>query len=187
MVAPALPHWPARYETFYDAYYQELLAIAVTERWQKIDLFINLLIAITASGSAFSGLAWWSTTWGRPIWGALATSAAIGAICHATARIPNHLKQEEEARREFSLLRGKLQTILHKMTSDGDNNELELEFQILRTKLVEFTAKLEPDLAATIALQKKAQQDLDDILKKLGVSDQARTLSGMEEGKTKTQ
>jgi hypothetical protein len=166
-VSPRCTH---RYEAFYDAYYQELLAASVIERWQRIDLVISLLVAITASGSAISGLTLWSTAWGKPIWALLATTASLGAICHTTARVPNHLQQEGEARRDFSLLRGKLQIILYKMISDGDNDDVESEYQVLRGKLVELTAKLEPDIAATLRLRTKAQSDLQGLLKNLGVT-----------------
>jgi hypothetical protein len=56
------------------------------------------------------------------------------------------------------------------MTSDGDSNELESEFLALRGKLVDHTAKLEPDIAATLFLREKAQADLQVLLEKLGVT-----------------
>jgi hypothetical protein len=164
------PRWAARYKAFYDAYYQELLAAAVIERWQKIDLVISLLVALTASGSAISGLAWWNTGWGKPAWAVIATTASLGAIFHSTARVANHLQQQGEARRDFSLLRGQLQNILYKMTSDGDSDELENEFQPLQVRLVELTAKLDPDIAATSFLRNKTQSELQRLLRDLGIS-----------------
>jgi hypothetical protein len=164
--------WSVRYQIFYEAYYQELLASSVIQRWQKIDLIISLLVAITASGSAISGLAWWSTPTGKPLWTLLAATASLGAIFHSTVRVANHLKQQGEARRDFSLLRGSLQNVLYKMTSDGDSDQLEIEFQSLRSKFVELTAKLEPDIAATSFLRNKAQNDLQGILGTLGVTSQ---------------
>jgi hypothetical protein len=116
---------------------------------------ISLLVAITVSGSAFSGLAWWNTPSGKPYWGVLATTASLAAIFHSVARVPTHLQQQAEARRDFSLLRGNLQNVLYKMTTHVDDAELESKFEALRTKLVELTAKLEPDLAATLSLRKK--------------------------------
>lgn len=52
----ATPQWRQRFVCFYDSYYYELLAAAVINRWQKIDLFVSLAVALTASGSAFAGL-----------------------------------------------------------------------------------------------------------------------------------
>jgi hypothetical protein len=162
----------ARYKAFYDAYYQELLAAGVIKRWQKIDLSISLLVALTVSGSAFSGLAWWSTDWGKPIWGILATVASIAAIVHSVARVATHLQQQGEARRDFSLLRGNLQYVLYQMQNTEDDAELkklEIKFESLNTKLVELTAKLEPDIAATLSLREKTQKDLEILLRQLGI------------------
>ena len=137
---PPLSNGSLDLDAFYDAYYQELLAGAVIARWQKIDLFINLLVALTTSGSTFSGLVWWNTPSGKPIWGILAAIASIAAIFHGVARVGTHLQQQGEARRDFSLLRGNLQYVLHKMTTTGDDAELESKFEGLRSKLVELTA-----------------------------------------------
>jgi hypothetical protein len=174
--------WPARYAAFYVAYYQELLTGSVIERWQKIDLGISLLVALTASGSAISGLAWWSTASGKPIWALLAATASLGAIFHSTARVPNHLKEQGEARRVFSFLRGKLQFILFKMTSDGDGDELESEYEELQGKLVELMSKLDPDLAATLRLRNKTQDELKRLLHQLGVTKQG--IIGSAEGES---
>lgn len=162
--------WNARYVAFYDAYYQELLAALVIERWQRIDLFISLLVAITASGSAISGAAWWSLTPWKWAWTTLAAIASLGAIFHTTARVGLHLQRQAECRRDFSLLRSKLQLILFRMTSDGDSEALESEFVDLNGKLAESTAKLEPDIAATLSLREQAQDNLEVVLKKLGVT-----------------
>lgn len=163
------PRWPVRYKTFYDAYYQEILAAAVIERWQRIDLMTNLLVALTASGSAFSGLALWNTPAGKPLWGVFATTATLASIFHGVARVAVHLQQQGEARRDFSLLRGNLQNVLYKMTAEGDSAELENAFEALRSKFVDLTSKLEPDLASTPLLRRKVQADLDQLLQSLGI------------------
>jgi plasmid stabilization system protein ParE len=100
----------------------------------------------------------------------LATTASLGAIFHSTARVGSHLQQQGERRREFSHLRGKLQFILFKMTSDGDSEALQTEFEELLAKLVDLTSELEPDIAATLSLREAAQADLKAILTSLGVT-----------------
>jgi hypothetical protein len=131
------------------------------------------LVALTTSGSTISGLVYWNTASGKAMWTALATTASLGAIFHSTARVGNLLQQQGERRREFSLLRGKLQFILFKMTADGDSEHLEREFEELNGKLVELTAKLEPDMAATLFLREKAQADVKAALRSLGVTNEA--------------
>lgn len=175
------PRWPIRYKAFYDAYYQELLASSVIERWQKIDLIINLLVAVTASGSALTGLALWNTSWGKPLWASVAAIASLGAIFHTTAGVSKHLEQQSKARHDFSLLRAKLQTILYRMTSDGDSAELEINFEELNSSLGELTAELQPDLASTRYLREKAQTDLKSVLERLGVPQSGTMLEEVKE------
>jgi hypothetical protein len=161
--------WNARYDAFYEAYYEEILAGEVIDRWQKLDLAINLLVALTASGSTFSGLALWNTPGGKPIWGLLASVASLGSIFHSIARVATDLQQQGEARRDFSLIRGNLQNVLYKMRTAGDSDQLETQFEALRAKFVELSAKLEPDIAATLFLRKKAQSELNGLLQRLGI------------------
>src|SRR5580698_3750073 len=143
--------WNARYIAFYTAYYQELLAELVIARWEGIDLFISLLVAITASGSTISGLTLWNLQPWKWVWITLSVTASVAAIFKTVARVGEHLKRQAEYRRDFSLLRSKLQFILYKMTSDGDSQALESEFVALNGKLEELKSKLDPDIAATDA------------------------------------
>ena len=168
--------WTDRYTAFYDAYYHETLAAFVVGRLQKIDLLINLLVAVTALASAISGAVWWNQAQWKWVWISLAATAALGAIFHAIARVGLHLQRQGEFRRDFSLIRSNLQIVLFKMTSDGDSEELESEFVEIRNKLAKYISKLGPNIAATPYLREKARRDLDNSLKKLGITQQ-----GMDE------
>ena len=45
--------WKAVFETFYDASYNEAVADTLVSRWQVVDDLSKILVAVTASGSAF--------------------------------------------------------------------------------------------------------------------------------------
>ena len=48
--------WNATFETYYNSYYQELLSDVLLVRWQRVDDFAKLLVAIFAGTSAIAGL-----------------------------------------------------------------------------------------------------------------------------------
>jgi hypothetical protein len=57
------------------AYYGRMLSI-----YQRRNLVIEIILAVTASGSGISGLVWWQTDYGRPIWAVLSLLAGILAV-----------------------------------------------------------------------------------------------------------
>lgn len=52
--------WTAAFYTYYDAYYEEICADRLTNRWQKLDEMTKVLVAFTASTSAVTGWALWT-------------------------------------------------------------------------------------------------------------------------------
>jgi hypothetical protein len=44
--------WNAAFNTYYDAYYEEIAADKMISRWQILDELTKVLVALTASGSA---------------------------------------------------------------------------------------------------------------------------------------
>ena len=49
--------WNTIFDVYYDSYYYELLSNRMVAKWLKWDEFSRVLMAVTASGSAISGLA----------------------------------------------------------------------------------------------------------------------------------
>ena len=52
--------WRPSYDTYYDAYYQEMAYIAVSDDLQGVEMITKALVAVTATGSAIAGLSLWS-------------------------------------------------------------------------------------------------------------------------------
>ncbi len=69
--------WKASFKTYYNAYFQELVAKLLVSRWQVLDGFTKVLVALTATGSVVSGWALWSEPYLKTVWGVLAGSAAL--------------------------------------------------------------------------------------------------------------
>jgi hypothetical protein len=66
--------WIEAYRYFYLAYYNELLASDLGRRLDRWGNAMNLVIALTSSGSAISGWALWKTDRGLIVWSILAGS-----------------------------------------------------------------------------------------------------------------
>jgi len=86
--------WTATFDTYYDAYYEELLAAALVRRWQRVDAFTKVLVALTASGSAVAGWTLWSQPGFKTSWTFIAGIAALLSILHSTLNVADRVKAE---------------------------------------------------------------------------------------------
>lgn len=167
MATPSRPIdllWDPSWETLYEAYFQELSAESVVTRWQKIDLTVAILVAITASGSAIAGWSLWSEPGWKTLWVMIAGGTALISAVHGAAAIPTRIKEQEEIRRKFSGLRTGLQTFRQELKLGIDGDTARKEFLELRRKLEESVANSRKDIALTHNLQIRVQDRLDEIL-----------------------
>jgi len=49
-------------------------------RVQRAAMALEVSVALTASGSGLTGLAFWSSDWGQPVWAAVTIAATVAAI-----------------------------------------------------------------------------------------------------------
>ncbi len=75
--------WRAAFDTYYDSYYEELLADRLINVWRRVDEVTRILAALTASTSAVTGWALWAQQYSRNVWAVLAGFAAVLTILHA--------------------------------------------------------------------------------------------------------
>ena len=97
--------WELVFETFYDSYYEEIVADKLVYRWQLFDQISKVLIALTASGSAVSGWALWNQPAFRNIWVTLAGLGAVLSIIHAALSVSSRLKEWRDVKTSFVVLR----------------------------------------------------------------------------------
>jgi len=76
--------WNAAFDTYYDAFYEELCADNLINRWQKLDEASKVLAALTASTSAVAGWVLWTEPHFKVVWSAIAAVAALLTILHAS-------------------------------------------------------------------------------------------------------
>jgi hypothetical protein len=141
-----------------------LSAESVVTRWQKIDLTVAILVAITASGSAIAGWSLWSEPGWKSLWVMIAGGTALISAVHGAAAIPTRIKEQEEIRRKFSGLRTGLQTFRQELKLGVDGDTARKEFLELRRKLEDSVASSRKDIALTHSLQIRVQDRLNEIL-----------------------
>ena len=70
---------------FYISYFQELASQLLSKKWEKIEIGISLIVAITASGSAISGLAFWNKPGFKAIWSVIAIFSMLASIVYKSS------------------------------------------------------------------------------------------------------
>ena len=97
--------WEATWKTYYDVYFQEILAERLVLRWQRFDEFSKIFVALTASGSAISGWTLWNNPEYKLTWVLIAGFGALLAIIHKSLDVSRKLTDWGATRSQFSALR----------------------------------------------------------------------------------
>ncbi len=158
--------WNAAFNTYYDAYYEEIAADKMINRWQILDEITKVLVAFTASGSAISGWALWSNQNFKYIWLILAGAGAVLALTHSTLGVSGRLKDWGEIKRWFATIRIDLETFRYRMTVDPEFpvDNFTKEFIDYRRRYGEGIQRLKNDIFRSNRLEKKAQSELNERL-----------------------
>jgi len=158
--------WEVAFETYYDTYYQELLASRLIDRWQTFDETTKVLVALTASGSALTGWTLWTQPDLKNLWTFMAGIAAVLAIVHATLGVPGRLKDEGEIRRRFASLRTDLETFRQRMRVDSNFPVADFtrEFVEFKKRYSDCVQLVRNDILLTRSFQVKVQNDLNTML-----------------------
>jgi hypothetical protein len=158
--------WRASFETYYQAYFQELLADTLVNHWQRFDEPSRVLIALTTSGSAVSGWALWTEPHMRVAWAFLAGAAAVFATVHATLNVSGRLKDQADLKRRFAALRVEIETLRGEMRVNPNFAvaEVQKSYGRLREKYAETIQLLKNDLLLTRRLENRCQAELDERL-----------------------
>ena len=163
--------WEKSFETYYDSYFQELVAGKLVYRWSLFDEITKVLVAITATGSAVAGWSLWNKPDFKNAWIILAALGAILSIVHAALNVQSKLKEWEEINRLFTSLRVELESFRQKIEihPDFDVKEFVEKYDKSREKYGEVMCRLRHDLMRTREFEKKIQKELDQ-----QISDQTR-------------
>jgi len=154
----------ALWDTFYDSYFQELLATRLSARWQLIDTLTAFLVAATAAGSTAAGWALWSDPNWKAIWATIAGVASVSSIAHRVLAVPSKVKKWEDLRHAFSELRTKLDTLRMSRAMQDDPSPFVDGFSMLRERYERVTGDAPTDVAFTdrvrVAVQRRLNTEL---------------------------
>ena len=158
--------WKSTFDTYYDCYFEEMVADHLLYRWSLLDDINKWLIAITASGSAVSGWVLWNNPNLKLVWAFLAAISAILAITHSALGVTHRIKNWEDAKKSFVTLRIKLNSLRQDMAMDAEFNiDAILErLRNLRTSYCDQMSKLSPDTLRSRRLEIKIQNKLNDTI-----------------------
>lgn len=158
--------WNATFQTYYDAYYNEILAERLITRWLLIDQISKVLIAVTASGSAVSGWALWNNPTWQLYWVLLSGVAAILSIVHAAMGVTDRLKDAGEVRRECATLRIDIETFRSRMRINPEYpvDEFTEEYVGYHKSFGDCLQHLKDDVLRTEGLKIRVQDQVDDML-----------------------
>ena len=155
--------WNESYETFYQCYFEELLAGALLSRWSLFDAGVRTLVALTSSGSVVAGWSLWQSEDLRWIWFTIAGVSAVLATVHTTLNIPDLTKTLGERRTTYCRLRTYLESFRLKLSM---NPEFEFdpavyEYSKLRAEYGSLLEKTEGVLLQTRDLELRIQDELN--------------------------
>lgn len=160
--------WKAAFESYYDAFLEEIVAGKILRRWQRLDDCTNVLVALTASGSAVAGWSLWGEPYLKFAWLILAGVGALVAIVHPALRVPARLDAWRGIERHFAALRNDIMTFRYKMAIDSEFpvQEFMKEFETLRQRIGEGSQLIQPDVLKTDALVLASQNQLDNLVER---------------------
>lgn len=155
--------WNAVYDTYYESYFQELLADDLVTLWRNVDEATKVLVALTATGSAVSGWAVWKLGYGQELWVLLSGFVAVIAIVHAALGVPVKLKDWGEVKRNFTSLRVNLETFRHRISV---NHEFPIDefwdlYEKRRQEYGDAMQRIENDLFRTDRRAERVQDKLN--------------------------
>lgn len=155
-------YWRLSYETLYEVIFQEGVSSALVERWRRIDILTNILVAVTASGSAIAGWAIWNQAGGRAAWAVMAGLVSVLSIIHGAVQVPTQLKEQDEFRRLFSRLRVDLETFRQKlMLEPGKIETIDKSYIELRDRYADLIMRAPSSIINTRKLRIRVQQEIN--------------------------
>jgi len=154
--------WAASFDTYYDAFFQELLADALINKWGRLDDFTKVIVALTASGSAISGWALWGSPRWKIVWLACSGIAALLSVVHTALAVPDRIKAHADDKRRFALLRTGLETFRFRLKVEQfDAAKFNKEFVDFRKEYGDDIGLLKHDTFRTTGFKVRIQKRLN--------------------------
>lgn len=109
--------WQIVYETYFRAYFEEVAADSLADRWQWVDDLVKVFVALFASGAVGAGVAADAVPY---LWSGLAGMASVMSIIHASLAVPDRIRAWSEIKHDFLVLRIDLEALRSRMKVHPD-------------------------------------------------------------------
>lgn len=110
------------FKTWFNSRYQELISSELLERWQLVDTFVQIGIALAASGSAVAGWQLWEKPAMKIVWAVVSGAVSVIAFCHKGFRVTDKVRIWSESRKAFTMLRNQLEILRHEVNVSFEQN-----------------------------------------------------------------
>lgn len=158
--------WNCSFESYYDAFFQELCSEFAMQRWRLFDVVNKFLVGATASTSAIAGWTLWEDPIYRDIWAWVAGGAALLAILNGSINVSERIKEETLIFSGFKNLRLELDHFRKKMSFMAHESMLlyKKEYLEILDRYGKISVKSRPDVFLTQKRKEKIQSKLNRTL-----------------------
>lgn len=134
------------------------------KRFERLNLSMELVLAVTAPSSAIVGLAFWNTQYGRIIWSIMGIVAAVVSIMKPLLKLTNRIRQYESVLSGYILLEYDLNEIRTRIgLTCAFDDKLQKEFMMAlkrERKLVEKSIETRPNRKVKLICEKEVKKEL---------------------------
>lgn len=110
------------FKTWLNSRYQELISSELLEKWQLLDTFVQIGIALTASGSAVAGWQLWERPEMKVAWVIISGVISVIAFCHKGFRVTDKIKIWSESKKAFTMIRNQLEILRYEVSASFEQN-----------------------------------------------------------------
>jgi len=161
-------YWDPLFDTIYDSWFEELASEKLSQEWRSIDMIAKFFVAVTASGSAVAGWAFWTNPIGKDVWAVLAGAASVLSIVNGVIQVPDKVKLQESLANDYRKLRVDLDTFRLNLKIGIDKDKAFSTWNGLRQRYEDLMGRTPPDMLFTKSLSNKIKSELGEDLKAKG-------------------
>ena len=150
----------------YEVNYKEVLIEKLSSQWHRVDQVTKILVALTTSGSAFSGLALWNQPGFKVMWAIVAGIASLLSVIQSTLQFSQRAKMWSEVRGQIVLIRRQIDALLEDMEYFGefDPETIREQFRQVQDDYAKISSELENDILLNQQLRKEARSYVNELL-----------------------
>ena len=158
--------WNAAYQKWYDAYFNEIVAGRMIDRWQAFNDPAKVIIAVTTSGSVVAGWTLWNQPVYKTFWIMLAGLVALLSVISGSLTIPERIKDWTSTKADFSGVRmqAELLRTQMKLNPEFDVAQAHKSLENIMLRHNDAVNRIRNDFLHARSLDLACKKELDDLL-----------------------